>query len=63
MNNFITGNKVIIKSKFLTVNGCEGNIVRWHHDDVYSVVILDRGIHCGKTVTVRASEMVKKETR
>lgn len=56
---FLVGNKVRINSKKLVVNGCTATIIRWHHDDVYTVVLLDGGIFCGRSVTVRAEELEK----
>lgn len=54
---FITGNKVRINNKGLIVHGCTATITRWHHDDVYTAVILDRGLFCGREVVVKAGEL------
>jgi len=63
MTNFIVGNKVTINSKHRREHGMEGTIVSQGYNDFFSVVILSSGIFCGNTITIRASELIKKGDR
>ena len=54
---FHRGYEVNIKGKHLVIDGCKGIIAKWHHDNVYTVLIISSGPYFNKEFILKASEM------